>query len=61
MKLGHHKKRFIEEHIDGAILSECDEQVLCFELGLTNKDERTKVMNIISGVDSVKSYNRLDL
>ena len=57
MNLGQHKKQFVEEHIDGAILSECDEEVLCMELGISNRDERNKLMNIITGSHSVKIYS----
>ena len=56
MNLGEHKRQFAEEHIDGAILSECDDEVLYMELGITNRDERNKLMNIITGTHSVKSY-----
>ena len=51
--LSQHRERFIEERIDGEILSECDIEVLQFELGITNKDQQDKLMNIILGVDAV--------
>ena len=51
--LSQHRERFIEERIDGEILSECDIEVLQFELGITNKDQQDKLMNIILGVDVV--------
>lgn len=56
MNLNQHKQRFIEEHMDGAVLSECDEKVLQFELGITDEAQRTKLINIIKGIDSVKDY-----
>lgn len=57
MDLSHHKNLFMKEHVDGEILSECDDDVLHFELGVTNKSQRTKLMNIINGVASVRDYN----
>ena len=42
--------------MDGAVLSECDEEVLQFELGITDKVQRTKLINVITGIDSVKDY-----
>lgn len=56
MNLNEHKQRFIEEHMDGAVLSECDEGVLQFELGITDKAQRIKLINVIKGIDSVKDY-----
>ena len=56
MGLSEHEPHFTKEHIDGEVLSECDEQVLRLELGITNKTQLAKMMNIISGADSVKAY-----
>ena len=56
MNLNEHKQRFIEEHMDGAVLSECDEEVLQFELGVSDKAQRIKLINVIKGIDCVKDY-----
>lgn len=57
MDLCQHKKRFVEERIDGEILSECDKEVLQFELGIMNKEQQAKLLNIITGVDSIQRYS----
>ena len=54
MKLGEYKRHFTEEMIDGAVLAECDEDVLCYELGITNRSHRAKLMKVIKGASSVK-------
>ena len=56
MNLNQYKQQFVDEHMDGAVLSECDEEVLRFELGITDKAQRTKLINVIKGIDSVKDY-----
>ena len=56
MKLGEHEQHFAKERIDGEILSECDEEVLRLELGITDKIQLAKMMNIINGIDSVQMY-----
>ena len=56
MDLNEHTDRFTRERIDGEILSECDEDVLRLELGITNKTQLAKIIKVISGVDSVKTY-----
>ncbi len=56
MNLNQHKQRFTEEHIDGAVLSECDEEVLQFELGISDETQRTRLINVIKGIDSTKDY-----
>ena len=55
MGLGQYKKRFMEEHISGEILLECDEQVLQDELGIQSKIHRIRLMKVITGLHSSKT------
>lgn len=55
MGLGQYKKRFMEEHISGEILLECDEQVLQDELGVQSRIHRIRLMKVITGLHSAKA------
>lgn len=55
MGLGQYKKKFIEEHISGEILVECDEQVLQDELGVHSRIHRIRLMKVITGLHSAKA------
>lgn len=55
MGLGQYKKKFMEEHISGEILLECDEQVLQDELGVQSRIHRIRLMKVVTGVHSAKS------
>lgn len=50
-----YQEEFARESIDGMILAECDELVLQHELGVSSKQDRMKLMRIISGHQSVLS------
>ena len=58
LNLTQYLKTFRDEGIDGRLLSECDEQILEHELGISSVIHRTKLMKIIAGrqsaVDIVK-------
>ena len=43
---------FHDEGIDGRLLSECDEQILQHELGISSAIHRAKLMNVITGSQS---------
>lgn len=55
MGLGQYKKRFVEEHISGEILLECDEQILQEELGVQSRIHRIRLMKVITGLHSAKA------
>lgn len=58
LNLTQYLKTFRDEGIDGRLLSECDEQILEHELGISSVIHRAKLMKIIAGrqsaVDIVK-------
>lgn len=58
LNLTQYLKIFCDEGIDGWLLSECDEQILEHELGISSAIHRAKLMKIIAGrqsaVDIVK-------
>ena len=49
MNLSRYLQIFINEQIDGEILSQCDENVLEHELGISNTIHRARLMKIITG------------
>ena len=55
LNLTPHLKTFCDEGIDGQLLSECDEQILQHELGISKAIHRAKLMKIISGSQSAVS------
>ena len=56
MDLSQYKESFAREHISGEILAELDEEVLKSELGMTSKIHRIRLLKVISGQHSAKSY-----
>ena len=50
-----YQEEFAQESIDGMILAECDELVLQHELGVSSKQDRMKLIRIISGHQSALS------
>ena len=50
-----YQREFAQESIDGMILVECDEAILEQELGVSAKQDRMKLMRIISGQQSALS------
>ena len=50
-----YQEEFAQESIDGMILAECDEPILQHELGVSSKQDRMKLMRIISGHQSALS------
>ena len=42
-------ENFIAEQVNGEILSECDEEVLKNDLGVTSKLHRMRLLKVISG------------
>jgi len=55
MDLEQYTASFKTEHITGAILLECSDEILEMELGVTLKVHRIRLMNIITGKQSVKT------
>ena len=53
MNLTKYLKPFCDEEINGQLLSECDEQILQHELGVSSAVHRAKLMKIITGSQSV--------
>ena len=51
----------MKESIDGVILVECDEPILQHELGVSSKQDRIKLMRIISGQCSALSILNRDM
>ena len=41
--------------VNGEILSECDEEVLCNDLGIASKLHRMRLLKVINGHHSAKS------
>lgn len=50
LELHQYKSTFTEEAITGEILAECNEELLMQELGITNKDHVSKLLQVIQGV-----------
>ena len=55
MSLEKYQENFKREQVNGEILSECDEEVLTNDLGISSKLHRIKLMKVISGMFVVKS------
>jgi hypothetical protein len=49
MSLDKYQDNFKREQVNGEILSECDEDVLTNDLGISSKLHRIKLMKVISG------------
>ena len=49
MSLKLYQDNFKREQVNGEILSECDDEVLTNDLGVSSKLHRIKLMKIISG------------
>ena len=56
-----YQESFKREQINGEILSECDEEVLTNDLGVTSKLHRMRMMKLISGKFDYCSYQNLFL
>ena len=56
MELSQYKESFVNECIDGEVLSECDENILQSELGIHDKQHLTKFMKLITGRHSAHHY-----
>ena len=58
MNLGRYKASFQREQVDGALLLSCDNDILEFELGITSRLHRVKILRLIRGdvPDAVVSY-----
>ena len=50
MSLDKYRDNFKREQVNGEILSECDEDVLTNDLGISSKLHRIKLMKVISGM-----------
>ena len=61
MNLTQYLKPFCAEELDGQLLSECDEETLQHELGISSAIHRAKLMKIITGRQSAVDvlYNRI--
>ena len=55
MNMAQYQDRFAQSAVDGSILLDIDAYVLETELGVSNKLDRVKLMNIIEGKRSAKS------
>ena len=55
MNMAQYQDRFAQAAVDGSILLDIDAHVLETELGVSNKLDRVKLMNIIEGKRSAKS------
>ena len=49
MSLKPYQETFKREQINGEILSECDEEVLMNDLGVSSKLHRMRLLKVISG------------
>lgn len=49
MGLRMYQEKFVSEQVNGEILSECDEEVLQNDLGVTSKLHRMRLIKVISG------------
>ena len=47
-----YQDKFVTEQVNGEILSECDEEVLKTDLGVTSKLHRMRLLKVISGKNS---------
>lgn len=55
MTLSQYQEAFMREHINGELLSDCDENVLQNELGIASKLHRMRLIKVITGRHSAKS------
>jgi hypothetical protein len=49
MGLKSYQEKFEQEQVNGEILSECDEEVLKTDLGISSKLHRMRLLKVISG------------
>ena len=49
MGMKQYQDKFKQEQVNGEILSECDEELLSSDLGVTSKLHRMRLMKIITG------------
>lgn len=56
MNLGQYKETFMQEQVDGEILTECDENILEKELDITSAIHRTRLLKVIRGRHSALSF-----
>lgn len=54
MGMKEHQQKFAEHHINGDLLSECDEEILREELHVTKRLDRMRLLKVISGQYSVQ-------
>lgn len=47
--LGEYRQTFQEERMSGDILAECDEEVLSQDLGISQEQQRFKLLRVIRG------------
>ncbi len=55
MNLKQYVEIFSEEHIDGELLIECDEDILETDLSVSRKLHRNRLMKVISGRHSAEN------
>ena len=56
MSLDKYQNNFKREQVNGEILSECDEDVLTNDLGVSSKLHRIKLMKVISGMPAFSGW-----
>ena len=56
MSLKLYQETFRREQVNGEILSECDEEVLMNDLGVSSKLHRMRLMKVISGKFTVSNF-----
>ena len=56
MSLGQYKDKILEEQLSGEILLECDDTILQDEVGMTSRIHRIRLMKVISGQHSAKTW-----
>lgn len=54
MSLKQYQGKFKEEQVNGEILSECEEDVLQSDLGVSSKLHRMRLLKVISGRHSAR-------
>ena len=52
--MSQYQESFSREFIDGEVLSECDEETLELELGVSDPEHRAKLMAVIRGEHSLR-------
>lgn len=53
LDLPEYKEAFLRERVDGQVLLQLTEDVLCTELGVDSKLHRIRIMNLVAGRTSV--------